>query len=237
VFRLLKREISPIKFVLLIVLLYILSYFVLSPIVKNMYISSEKEAKKPLEEELSIFIAKPNGTNSIEGYIYSETGEPIHGANVKLSLEWKEGKQSGSFSRSRHTDENGYFIFSGLSRSGEYTLVASVSNVSKTKKINFDRKTKTVKIYLPITDIQNCFLEFYAKDENSGKPLEGVEVYEKNRDLSTKTNENGYGYFKDMTPGRVELLVSAEGYKTQNVIFNIPAGMTKLKKTITLSKI
>ena len=40
-----------------------------------------------------------------------------------------------------------------------------------------------------------------------------------------------------MTPGRVELLVSAEGYETQNVIFYIPAGTTKLKQTITLSKI
>ena len=190
VFGFLKRDVSPIKFTLFIALLIVIlclgSYFVLTPIIKNWYISSEMEAKKSLKEELSGLVAKSNDTNSIEGYVYTKTRKPIYGADVKLSFEWKEGKRSGGFSKSIYTDENGYFVFSGLSRPGEYTLTASVGNVSITKKINFEKKTKTVEIYLPITDIPNCFLEFYVKDKNSGRPLEDVEVYEKNRDLYTK---------------------------------------------------
>ena len=147
----------------------------------------------------------------IEGFVYNLLGKPLYWADAYVRIT----HPGGSYGMGTSTDENGYFKFTVDKKyiSETCTLTTSILNVSKSIEFEITFDIPLFEIILPIAVIPNSTLCGYIRDF-AQKPITGVDIYEKRRDLKTSSDENGFYCFNNVTPGKTIISFWAPGYKT-----------------------
>jgi hypothetical protein len=170
-----------------------------------------KETKNASWEtsETSFFLFNYSSSRSrrIDGFVYNISGKPVYYAEVNV---FSSGCRYDTF-----TDENGYFS-ADIFPVEKAVVKVSMHNVSITREIAVEQNMSPVEISLPITKVPTGRICGYITDF-ALNPIEGVQVYEKVRNLSAVTDENGYYCFKDIIPGEIIFSFSAKGYDTWRV--------------------
>jgi hypothetical protein len=141
----------------------------------------------------------------IEGYVYTSDGEPINNVSILMEI-----KDSGSL---EFTDKTGYFNFSRYYGfpPGTCTLTIDMDQTEEVYKIDIEKNTFPIEIFLPVDEVPNGTFCGYITDF-AQKPISGVSVYERERNLSITTDEDGYYCFDNISPGELKIYFYAKGY-------------------------
>lgn len=127
-----------------------------------------------------------------------------------------------------------------------YTVIASVlsSVYPSTKSQSLTEKSWNIK-NTPAPEFTDASIEYIKSryciiegqvTDLALKPLKNVLIFEKDGNLSTRTDDNGYYIFKDISPSLYYLTLDLPGYKSSSDGIRVNAGM-KIKKNFIMSTI
>ncbi|MEM7234911.1 MAG: carboxypeptidase-like regulatory domain-containing protein, partial [Planctomycetota bacterium] len=171
----------------------------------------------------------------LAGEVYSDAGEPLSGAKVRL-LKTEEGNEramwaqrafGGSFKRSVAKDD-GSFEFTGLPE-GKYAIFVKHEGYSRAEVMDLAPGDQIPRIVLQ----QATQLKVVVRDGSSGQPVssfrislseEGEKPSRWNGSIRQVSNSAGVFEREDLEPKRYDVLIEAGGYLVQKQTVELMAG-------------